>query len=193
MPLLAGATLSVWRIDAGGELVLVADGIANDGNAEVIDPHASFGTCRYRVVATDPTTGLSGSADEEAEADVESIVLSWANDSRQVELPYDVKTSESRTPDVSLVSYAGRSHPVAYRGTQAGESGSWSTDLIRGVDSDRLALLRECVGHDCYVREPSGVGYWAYVTLSTSVDYRAGGIDVTLDVTRIETPAGEVA
>lgn len=191
--LLAGATLSVWRVEQGGAVTLVADDLPNDGLQEVIDPHASFGTCTYRVVATDPTTGATASSDASAASEVTSIVISWDGDMRRVELPYNVRTSESRAPDVSLVTYAGRANPVAYRGTQRGETGSWSSDLIRDVDADRLDLLREAVAHDCYVREPSGVGYWASVGLRVEHSYQSEGVTVSLDVTRIETPAGEVA
>ena len=39
---------------------------------------------------------------------------------------------------------------------------------------------------DCYVREPSGSGYWANVTVSFSQKHCELTIPVTLNLTRVE-------
>lgn len=185
-------TLTVYRLEADGTPVLLEDGIANDGQADITDPHPTFGTCTYRIIATDDATGMQGSNDIEVPTKNGSLVIQW--DAEMVRLPYNVKVSESYDPDVSLREYAGRSHPVSYFGTQRGQSGSWSAEIIKGSDADRRALVRTLNGHmaPAYVREPTGLGYWAYVKANLTRTYGDASESVSITVKRVETPAGEV-
>ena len=56
-------------------------------------------------------------------------------------LPYNIDVSDSNKPDVTLVEYIGRNHPVSYYGTQLGTSSSWSVDIDKN-DIDTLYALR---------------------------------------------------
>ena len=39
---------------------------------------------------------------------------------------------------------------------------------------------------DVYVREPSGTGYWAHVTVSFPINHCALTVSVSLSITRVE-------
>ena len=104
-----------------------------------------------------------------------------------VKLPYNISTSENHSPDISLVKYIGRSHPVSYYGTQRGESASWSTVIPKDDVETLYALRRLAVwAGDVYVREPSGVGYWAQITVSISQKHDDLTIPVSFDINRVE-------
>lgn len=196
-------TLDVYRVNADGSATLVAEGLPNTGDAVAIDPHPTFGEARYRTVATDSTTGAVGS-DEASEAlDCSRVVVQWdeaweaadgdplpsvAYQGHRLDLPYNIAVSESTAPEVALREYEGREHPVSYYGTQRREEGSWSVDLLRGEDSAQLAEVRRLQAWrgDCYVREPSGLGYWANVQASTSASAKSGLVGVSLTVRRVE-------
>lgn len=102
-------------------------------------------------------------------------------------LPYNVSITDSRKRDVSLVTYAGREYPVSYYGTQIGESSQWST-VIPKDDVETIYALRRLSlwAGNAYVREPSGMGFWANVVPSFNVNYDGVTIPVTLEVTRVE-------
>ena len=102
-------------------------------------------------------------------------------------LPYNISISDKYGVDVTLAEYIGRAHPVSYYGTQLGVSGSWSSS-VPATDADtRFALRRLAIyTGDVYVREPSGVGYWANVNVSFSKSYDNLLSPISLDVTRVE-------
>ena len=104
-----------------------------------------------------------------------------------LKLPYNIDVSDSHSSDVSLVEYIGRKRPVSYYGTQLGESASWKVEIDK-EDIDTLYALRRLAiwMGDCYVREPSGSGYWANVTVSFSQTHSNLTIPVTLDIKRVE-------
>ena len=89
--------------------------------------------------------------------------------------------------DVELVEYAGRKRPVSYYGTQLGESATWRVDIDK-KDEDTLYALRRLAiwPGDVYVREPSGSGYWANITVSFSQTHKELVIPVSLDIKRVE-------
>ena len=102
-------------------------------------------------------------------------------------LPYNIDVTSNHKPDVELVEYIGRSNPVSYYGTQYGETATWKTDIDK-TDVETLYALRRLskwMG-DVYVREPSGSGYWAHVTVSFSETHLKTVIPVTLEITRVE-------
>ena len=104
-----------------------------------------------------------------------------------LKLPYNIQFSETNQPDVSLVKYIGRKHPVGYYGTQLGMTATGETAIPR-TDTDTLYLLR-CLQHwqgDCYMREPNGSGYWANITVSFNRSYDNLIIPITLNITRVE-------
>ena len=104
-----------------------------------------------------------------------------------LKLPYNIDVSNSHKPDVELVEYIGRSNPISYYGTQHGETATWSVDIDK-TDVDTLYALRRLskwMG-DVYVREPSGSGYWAQVTVSFKRQHLKTVIPVTLEIARVE-------
>ena len=104
-----------------------------------------------------------------------------------MKLPYNVDVSDSYSPDVELVEYIGRKHPVSYYGTQRGTSQTFNAEIDKKDEETLYALRRLAIWMgDVYVREPSGSGYWANITVSFSQTHREVTIPVTLNVTRVE-------
>jgi hypothetical protein len=102
-------------------------------------------------------------------------------------LPYNIDVSDSFKPDVSLVEYIGRDHPISYYGTQLGVTSSLSMEIEKDDEETLYGLRRlsRWMG-DVYVREPSGSGYWANVVVSFSQKHCEVTIPVTLSITRVE-------
>ena len=196
--------LAVYRIMGDGEAVLIAENIKNAGKQWVIDPHPSFGTCRYRIVATDTQTGAQNATEGDVETPFESICIQWGDDffltegqdgtsvatsGTRVVLPYNLQVNESYAPDVALREYAGRRAPVAYYGTQRGARASWTADLAKDIDADALGLLRRLARtmEDVYVREPSGTGYWAHAEVSgISHAHNTSSVGAQISVTAVD-------
>ena len=102
-------------------------------------------------------------------------------------LPYNIDVSESNNSDVSMIEYAGRSHPVTYYGTQLGVSANWNVEIPKD-DKETIYALRRLARWtgDAYVREPSGSGYWANVAVSFSQKHCELTIPVSIRVTQVE-------
>lgn len=204
--LVRDVTLAVYRREFNGTFTQIATGLPNDGVVTVTDPHPSLDYARYRVVATDTNTGVISFEDIPGQAVNESsIVIQWNEkwmnfDSlgqdefeeptwagSMIKLPFDVDVDESHDPDVSFVEYIGRKHPVAYYGTQRGESMSLNAVIPKDYTDTIYALRRlsEWAG-DVYIREPSGIGYWANVTVKMPIKHVELTISVTLTVKRVE-------
>ena len=199
-------TLSVYRREVDGTFTEIATGIQNDGISTVIDPHPSLDYARYRIVAQSTVDGSINYYDM-PDYPIRSpyIVIQWdeewydfsvTEESRiaepvhtgsQVMIKGNVDVSNSYSPDVSMVEYIGRSHPVAYHGTQIGETASWSC-AIPADDKDTLSAVRQLARWMgvCYVREPSGSGYWATVVVSFAQTHSEVLIPITFTITRIE-------
>lgn len=204
--LIPDVTLAVYRRESDGSFTGIGSGLSNTMVTTVTDPHPSLDYARYRIVATDTTTGaveysdLPGVPvnepaiviqwDEEwssfdYDEDVPPEVPSWTGS--MVRLPYNVDVTESSEPDVSLIEYIGRKSPVSYYGTQRGEGGEWSTEIDK-KDAETLYALRrlKAWNGDVYVREPSGIGYWANINVSMSRKHNTLTIPVSFSVTRVE-------
>lgn len=107
-----------------------------------------------------------------------------------LKLPYNIDISDGNDKDVTCIKYVGRQHPVSYYGTQLGTTSTWKTEIEKG-DTDTLSMLRKLsiwMG-DCYVREPSGSGYWATISVSFEQTHNTLTIPVTLSITRVEGEA----
>lgn len=206
--LMDGVTLSVYRHDYDGRLIELATGLDN-GDITIVDSHPSLNYARYRVIAMDTDSGEIGWRDIPPEYVGEtSIIIQWDErwepfstnngeyedaladfESMQsmVRLPYNVEVSESNSIDVALNEYIGRAHPVSYYGTQLGIKGDWNAVIPRDDIETIYALRRLAIYRgDVYVREPSGVGYWANVNVSFSKRYSEMTIPVTINVVRVE-------
>ena len=206
--LVSNISLSVYRREYDGRYVLIQDNISNDRATTITDPHPALDYARYRIVSTDKNTGEVGYYDSpDVPIGETGIIIQWDEDWKAfartgdtlvqrveepwsgslVKLPYNITVSDSYSMDVNLAEYIGRSHPVSYYGTQLGVSGSWTSDIPRD-DTETLYSLRRLAIYagDAYVREPSGVGYWAKVNVSFNKSYNSMTIPVTIDVTRVE-------
>lgn len=199
-------TLSVYRKEFDGSFTEIISGIKNAKNTFVTDPHPALDYARYRIIATSITTGkviyydapiylVGGKAaiiqwnevwsDFDISIDDTLASPSWAGS--MLKLPYNIDISDSNNRDVSLVEYIGREHPVTYHGTQLGTSSVWSMD-IPASDKETIYALRRLQNWmgDVYVREPSGAGYWASISVSFSKKHCDVVIPVSIDVTRVE-------
>lgn len=204
--LIEDLTLSVYRREYDGGLTEIATGLVNSYNTFVVDPHPSLDYARYRIVAITNSTGAVSYYDVPGyPLGEKAVVIQWAEEWRTfdateetelaeqpwtgslLKLPYNIDVTEKTNKDVVHIEYAGRKHPVSYHGTQVGESGSWKVD-IPASDIDTLYALRRLskwMGN-VYVREPSGIGYWATIDVSMSQTHREVIIPVTIEITRVE-------
>lgn len=204
--LVEGVTLSVYRREFDGRFTELMSGLDNTIGTFITDPHPALDFARYRIVATSVSTGAVSHYDVPAYPVGEtSIVLQWdekwssfdvVEESEAVEptwsgsmikLPYNVDITDNNTSDVSMVSYIGRSHPVTYYGTQLGVTSTWNATIPK-EDIDTIYALRRLAiwMGDVYVREPSGTGYWANVSVSFNQKHREVTVPVTLNITRVE-------
>lgn len=205
--LIPDVTLSVYRREYDGRFKLIASGIQNDRTVTITDPHPALDFARYRIVAMSTRTGQIGFSDLPGVPIGETgIVLQWdeewhnfntteniaelvqspRNGSTLI-LPYNISITDKYGMDVTLAEYIGRAHPVSYYGTQLGVGGSWSSSIPASDADTRFALRRLAIyPGDVYVREPSGVGYWANVNVSFSKSYDNLLSPISLEVTRVE-------
>jgi hypothetical protein len=205
-------TMSVYRRDYDGDFVEVAAGVSSELNATVTDPHPSLNFVSYRIVAVSNETGEIAYVDtQNFKVGVHAIVVQWDDEWKEFDvvdgmaseqpwigsmlvLPYNIDTSDSTSPDASLVEYAGRSHPVSYYGTHQGTSSTWNTDIPKR-DLDTLFQIRRLQAYrgDVYVREPTGVGYWANITVNYNIKHCELTVPITFNIKRVETPAARTS
>lgn len=204
--LIPNLMLSVYRREFDGSFTKLMDGLDNMKNTFLTDPHPSLDYARYRIVAMNTETGAITYTDLPGYPVGENAVIiqwdeqwsSFENFSEDplatppwvgslLKIPYNIDVSDSHKPDVALVEYIGRKHPVSYYGTQLGETSTWSVVIPKDDRETLYALRRLAVWMgNVYVREPSGSGYWANVTVSFSQKHKDLTIPVTLNVTRVE-------
>ena len=199
--------LSVYRREFDGVFTEIARDMENARGSFVTDPHPPLDYARYRIVAMTKSTGAISFYDvpgypvcgkaviiqwdekwQDFDVDLEhggSTDNPWTGS--MLKLPYNIDVSNNHKPDVELVEYIGRSHPVSYYGTQVGETASWSVDIPMS-DKETLYAIRRLAKWmgNVYVREPSGSGYWANIKISFSQKHRDVVIPVTFDITRVE-------
>ena len=204
--------LSVYRREFDGgltELGTEIDGEYEDGTPRFItitDPHPSLDLARYRIVAISKSTGAVSYTDLPGyPVGATCVIIQWdedwipydvTEDAEMVEpawtgsllkLPYNIDVSDNNKSDVTLVEYIGREHPVSYYGTQLGQSSTWNMEIPKS-DKETIYALRRLSSWmgDVYVREPSGTGYWANISVSFNLKHRSMTVPVTLDITRVE-------
>ena len=197
--------LGVYRREYDGTFTEIISGLDASKKSFVTDPHPSLDFARYRITAKDKNTGMVSFADiANTLIGEKAIIIQWNEPYESYEvsedelsnpntsetflrLPYNIDVTNSRDPDVSLIKYIGRKHPVSYYGTQVGEKASWRTSVPK-EDTETLYTLQrlQAWSGDVYVREPYGTGYWANVKVSISRTHLETVVPVTLDVTRVE-------
>lgn len=199
-------TLSVYRKEFDGSYTELATGLESINDTYVIDPHPALDYARYRIVATSKLTGSVSYYDPPGyPVGGSSVIIQWddkwnsftATQEEELEnqpwngamlkLPYNIDISDDNDPDVALIEYIGRKHPVSYYSTQIGSKSTWNT-VIPKDDSETIYGLRRLstwMG-DVYVREPSGSGYWANIKVSFNQKHNSETIPITLSITRVE-------
>lgn len=187
------AILSIYRKENDGTFTEIDSNIQNDFGIEIVDPHPSLNYASYRIIAESQTTGLISYNDiSPINISEKSIVIQWNDENYStnnitLKIPYNIDVSNSYSPDVSLVEYIGRKHPVSYYGTHLGESMSWKVEIPK-YDIETLNLVRRLAVWmgDVYVREPSGVGYWANITVSFNQNHCDVTIPISFNISRVE-------
>lgn len=204
--LVEGVTFSVYRREFDGTFVELASGINNTSGTFITDPHPALDYARYRIVATTDSTGAISYYDVPAYPIGEkAVIIQWNEEwtsfdidsedpleqpswsGSMLKLPYNINVSDKNQPDVAFVKYIGRKRSVSYYGTQLGETSTWSMEIDKKDKETLYALRRLAIWMgDVYVREPSGSGYWANVSVSFSQTHRKVTIPVSLGITRVE-------
>lgn len=204
--LIENITLSVYRREFDGSFTKLATGLANSDGAFVTDPHPALDFARYRVIAITNSTGAVSYCDiPGVPVGENAVVIQWDEEWSNFEttnedaleqpswsgsllkLPYNIDISDNYDPDVALVNYMGRKRPVSYYGTHLGETSTWNVVIPKDDVETLYALRRLAIWMgDVYVREPSGSGYWARLTVSFSQRHDDLTIPVTLNITRVE-------
>lgn len=204
--LVSGVTLSVYRREFDGSFTTIATGLDNTRSTYVTDPHPALDYARYRIVAIANSTGAVSYKDITGyPVGANAVIIQWADtwfnfdvtngdrleqqpwSGSLLKLPYNIDISDSSRMDVALVEYIGRKHPVSYYGTQLGTTSTWNMSIPKNDKETLYALRRLAVWTgDVYVREPSGSGYWANVSVSFSQKHCEVTIPVTIEVTRVE-------
>lgn len=198
--------MSVYRREFDGSFTELATGLDVSKHTTITDPHPALDFARYRIVAVDKATGAVSYYDPPGyPVGGKEVIIQWAEDWTTFEttedavlaqppwagsllkLPYNIDVSDNSKPDVALIEYIGRSHPISYYGTQLGSSATWSVEIDKSDEETLYALRRlaRWMG-DVYVREPSGSGYWANITVSFSQKHCEVTIPVTLEIARVE-------
>lgn len=204
--LVEGVTLSVYRREFDGTFTEIATGLVNMKNTYVTDPHPALDYARYRIVAITDATGAVSFTDLPGyPVGEKAIIIQWDEDwsyfdtseedeleqppwsGSLLRLPYNIDVSDKYAIDSKSIEYIGRKRPVVYYGTQLGETSTWNTEIVKS-DEETLYSLRRLAIYtgDVYVREPSGTGYWANISISFSQKHLELTIPVTLEVTRVE-------
>lgn len=197
--------LAVYRREYDGGYVEIAKQIPNQA-ISVTDPHPSLDYARYRLVAKDVLTGAISFYDMSGyPVNCPSIIIQWdeewstfdVSDNLKLDdipwtgsllkLPYNIEVTDNRKREVELINYVGREHPVSYYGTHSNETSSWNVVIPKDDKETVYALRRLSLWTgDVYVREPSGMGYWANVNVSFNQKYDDVTIPVSIGVTRVE-------
>ena len=204
----SNALMDVYRVEYDGSFTKInSSPIVDDGSHEwITDPHPALDFARYRIVAKDPDTGnVSYSDIPLITVGEKGVVIQWNETwtnfnaaagevlsnptwaGSMLKLPYNITISTNTTKDATLVNYIGRRNPVSYYGTQVGETQNWSVEIPKS-DKETLYAIRRLASWmgDVYVREPSGIGYWASITVNYSQAYRRMTVPISFSITRVE-------
>ncbi len=205
--LVENCLLSVYRNEYDGNFIKIADNIENIDGLYITDPHPSLDYARYRIVAKLNDTGSISYGDiTPVKVGEPYLVIQWAEkwskfmtddegngmtenawSGSMLKLPYNLDLSENRNIDLNLVEYIGRKRPVSYYGTQLREGATLNTIIPKDDKETLYAIRRLSVWTgDVYMREPSGVGYWAAISVSYDMKHDDLTIPIAITVRRVE-------
>lgn len=104
-----------------------------------------------------------------------------------IDIKWNLDITENVEIENKLVSYAGREDPVSYYGTHTSTTSSWSFDIVK-TDRDTLERLRRLSKWHgpVYIREPSGLGYWANIKVNINQTHDSVVTKVKFDITKVE-------
>lgn len=199
-------TLSVYRREFDGSFKELAKDIPNTNSVTVSDPHPALDYARYRIVGKTISTGAVSYYDlPGAKVGGIAVIIQWNEEwsvfdssdeystekptwsGSMLKLPYNIDVSDSYDVDSELVQYIGRKRPVSYYGTQLGETSTWNVKIPKEDVETLYAIRRLSIWTgDVYVREPSGSGYWANISVSFNQTHNEVVIPVTFNITRVE-------
>ena len=198
--------LSVYRREFDGSFTELASKLDGAKTTTITDPHPALDFARYRIVAEHKATGAVSYYDPPGHpVNGTAVIIQWDDEwsifetvedetpeqppwtGSLLRLPYNIDVSDSHNPDVEMVEYIGREHPVSYYGTQLGATSTWNVEIEKN-DEETLYGLRRLARWmgDAYVREPSGSGYWANIVVSFNQTHCKPTIPVSLTITRVE-------
>lgn len=196
---------SIYRRGYDGSYTEIAKNVPNNGTS-VTDPHPALDYARYRLVAKNTRTGAISFYDMPGHpVKGTAVIIQWdeswstfnVDDNLSVDgpdwsgsmltLPYNIDVTDSRKREVELIKYIGRENPVTYYGTHRNETSTWGVSIPKEDKETIYALRRLSLwSGDVYVREPSGMGYWANITVRFDQKHKDLVIPVTMDITRVE-------
>lgn len=199
-------TMSVYRREYDGTYQEIMTGLDPRQSVSVTDPHPALDYARYRLVAISNETGAVSYYDPPGyPIHCPYAIVQWNENwinfdtsntavraepawtGSMLKLMYNLDVSDSGDVDSEQVEYIGRKFPVSYYGTMINETSSWSL-VIDKEDKETLYALRRLKKYagDCYVREPSGSGYWAKLSVSINQTHNEPAASVTIDITRVD-------
>ena len=199
--------LSVYRREFDGTFTEIAKGLENTNGTYITDPHPALDYARYRIVATEKSTGAVSFYDMPSyPVGGKAAIIQWDEEwssfdvsggedeleqppwsGSMLQLLYNIDVSDKHSKEVELVRYAGRERPVDYYGTHLDTSQTWNVS-VPAEDKETLYTLRRLSiwKGNVYVREPSGTGYWASIDVSYNINHKEVTIPVTINITRVE-------
>lgn len=199
-------TLSVYRREYDGTFTEIAKNIPNTNSVTVSDPHPALDYARYRIVGKTISTGAISYQDiPGVKVGGNAVIIQWNEEwsvfdsldeysaekppwsGSMLKIPYNIDFSNSHSIDTELVQYVGRKHPIAYYGTQLGETATGTVEIPKEDKETLYAIRRLAIWTgDVYIREPSGSGYWANVSVSYNQTHNEVTIPITFNITRVE-------
>ena len=204
-------TLDVYRVNYDGSTTPIQTGLRNDGYASCTDPHPTFGTCTYRIVAHDTLTDTQTATEVTVSTPAKRVVITWdevwtsSNDTEEDDiggyagsmavLPFNVELQEQHSADRVVNNFIGRRLGVAYYGERVSTQATFKADIRKTVDDSTRDALRRLGSYPgiCYVRDRTGLGFWATADVDISHTYESPKVAVSLNFERVEGPGGENA
>lgn len=189
-----GDTCDIYRLGADQPELIVSGGQFGE---TYVDPYPTFGEFSgYKVVTVTPTgdyiTEDNGFAEYDStehvaypQMDPQMLVIDF--DESRVELPYNIKESNTWKKDFQRTVYLG-GHVTGDHNKAVTRDMTAGTVLVRGDDEAIAVQMRELASYAgvCHVRTPEGSSFVADVQVSEDRGYDTKKIDYSLTIQRID-------